>query len=93
MECAILPSMENLFAIYIYLKLAWNDATYLAKMNAAWYLPLRFLLSVCPSPEADDVELNAYLFRWPEKILKELEESKVRLAATREETEDFIEQR
>lgn len=62
-------------------------------MSAAWYLPLRFFALCLSFPEANDVELNAYLFRWPEKILKELEESKVRLAATREETEDYIEQR
>lgn len=49
-----------------------------------------FLLSF---PQVDDVKLNACVFAWPKKILKKLEENKVRLVITREQTEEHIKQR
>lgn len=54
-----------------------------------------FLFLLCPSsfPQVDDVKLNACLFGWPKKLLKELETNKIRLVATREQTEEHIKQR
>ncbi|TNM97969.1 hypothetical protein fugu_014215 [Takifugu bimaculatus] len=53
---------------------------------------LRFLMD-CAILSLDDVKLNACVFAWPKKILKKLEENKVRLVITREQTEEHIKQR
>lgn len=41
-------------------------------------------------PLADDLRLNSLVFQWPEQILTELENSKIRLAAMREKSEDCL---
>lgn len=48
--------------------------------------------SVCLlfQPLADDLRLNSLVFQWPEQILIELENSKLRLAAMREKSEDCL---
>nr|XP_046272657.1 dynein axonemal heavy chain 3 isoform X2 [Scatophagus argus] len=50
---------------------------------------LSFLLDYATLP-SDDLRLNSCVFRWPNQILTELEDSKTRLAATREQTEDYL---
>lgn len=87
MERAILPCMENILP-YIHLKIIWNDDDIWLKSA-----PLHIFALCLSSYEADDVKLNACVFHWPEKILKELEKSKVQLANTRQKTEDYIEDR
>lgn len=41
-------------------------------------------------PLADDLRLNSLVFQWPEQILVELENSKLRLAAMREKSEGCL---
>ncbi|XP_075900184.1 dynein axonemal heavy chain 3 [Nelusetta ayraudi] len=50
---------------------------------------LSFLLDHANLP-ADDLRLNSLVFQWPEQILVELENSKLRLAAMREKSEGCL---
>lgn len=59
-----------------------------------WFKAI-FLLLFVPSflPVADDLRLNACVFKWPSEILIKLEDNTTRLAIRREQTEDHIQTR
>ncbi|KAG7245081.1 hypothetical protein INR49_023647, partial [Caranx melampygus] len=53
---------------------------------------LSFLLDYSTLP-SDDLRLNSRVFLWPNQILSELEDSKIRLATLREQAEDYLQKR
>lgn len=81
MDCATLSCMSNILL---------NTQLQTFKYQMSTKEVFAFLLSF---PQVDDVKLNACVFAWPKKILKKLEENKVRLVITREQTEEHIKQR
>lgn len=50
------------------------------------------MCSVVFSP-ADDLRLNSRVFHWPNQILIELDDSKLRLATFRKQTVDYLQKR
>lgn len=81
MDCAILSCMSN---ILLYIQLQTFKYQMSTKEVFAFHLSF---------PQVDDVKLNACVFAWPKKILKKLDENKLRLVITREQTEEHIKQR
>lgn len=60
---------------------------------SVWFLCKGARIHFLPSPVsplADDLRLNSLVFQWPEQILVELENSKLRLAAMREKSEGCL---
>ncbi|KAM7373014.1 hypothetical protein PAMP_007900 [Pampus punctatissimus] len=53
---------------------------------------LNFLLDHATLP-SDDLRLNSCVFQWPNDILTELDNSKIRLATMREQAEDYLQTR
>lgn len=51
-----------------------------------------FLVTFSFAP-ADDLRLNSQVFLWPNQILAELEDSKIRLATLRAQAEDYLQKR
>lgn len=82
MDRAILSCMSNVL-LYIQLQ------TFKYQMSTKDVFAFR----LSSFPQVDDVKLNACVFAWPKKILRKLDDNKVRLVNTREQTEEHIKQR
>ncbi|KAM7384052.1 hypothetical protein PAMA_011415 [Pampus argenteus] len=63
----------------------------LDEINEATYR-LNFLLDHATLP-SDDLRLNSCVFQWPNDILTELDDNKIRLATIREQAEDYLQTR
>ncbi|GAA6232467.1 dynein heavy chain 3, axonemal [Lates japonicus] len=84
---------EELVSLNLYIKKTSEVTVHklLDEIDEATYR-LSFLLDYATLP-SDDLRLNSRVFQWPSQILTELDDSKTRLATTREQAEDYLQQR
>ncbi|KAM6899568.1 dynein axonemal heavy chain 3 [Xenentodon cancila] len=84
---------EELVSLDQYIKKSINVTIHKLKEDIkAAACRLWFFMDFC-SLSSDDMQLNSHVFQWPNQILIELEDSKVRLAIMRKETETHIQTR
>ncbi|XP_062266298.1 dynein axonemal heavy chain 3 [Platichthys flesus] len=84
---------EDLVSLKQYIKTTSEVTIYklMDEIHEASYR-LFFLLDFATLP-SDDLRLNSRVFQWPKQIVTELEDSKARLAAMREQAEDYLQKR